>query len=84
MRVTITPEALAQIIELPRAMRPRVDAVVQRLKAWPQVSGVKWLVEDWKGFARIRTGDYRVIFTFAGEDEIQVVPIADRRDAYAD
>ncbi len=84
MKVTITPEALAQVVELPRAMLPRVEAIIERLESWPQVSGVKWLTEDWKGFARIRTGDYRVIFTLVDDHEVRVVRIAHRRDAYAD
>ena len=38
----------------------------------------------WEGHARIRTGDYRVIFRIEGDVEIIVLRIADRRDAYAD
>jgi hypothetical protein len=41
MPVTITDEALLQIAELPRAIRPRVMDVLERLDQWPQVSGAK-------------------------------------------
>jgi mRNA-degrading endonuclease RelE of RelBE toxin-antitoxin system len=84
MKVTITDQALMQIAELPRVARLRVLNVTERLANWPQVSGVKWLTGDWKGHARIRTGDYRVIFRLQGRHEIVVVRFADRRDAYAD
>ena len=83
MKVTITDEALMQIAELPRAIRPRVMNVTDRLAGWPQVSGVKWLTGDWKGHARIRTGDYRVVFKLE-DDAVVVVRIANRRDVYAD
>lgn len=73
-----------QIAELPRAIRPRIYAVLERLANWPHLSGVRWLAGDWGGHARIRTGDYRVIFRLEGDREIVVVRIADRRDAYAD
>lgn len=66
------------------SVRCRVEEVVGRLEKWPHVSGVKWLTSDWKGHARIRTGDYRVIFRLANDDAIEIVRIANRRDAYAD
>ncbi|MEX2167689.1 MAG: type II toxin-antitoxin system RelE/ParE family toxin [Pirellulales bacterium] len=80
IQILPTNETLA----LPQVIQVRVEAVVDRLEKWPQVSGVKWLTGDWKGHARIRTGDYRVIFRIEGDVEIIVVRIADRRDAYAD
>ena len=83
MKVTITDEALMQVAELPRTIGPRVLTVIERLQKWPQVSGVKWLTGDWKGHARVRTGDYRVIFRLVAE-ELIVVRIANRRDAYFD
>ncbi|MEX0775879.1 MAG: type II toxin-antitoxin system RelE/ParE family toxin [Phycisphaeraceae bacterium] len=58
--------------------------MITRLEKWPRVSGVKWLTGDWKHHARIRTGDYRVIFRLLSGDELLIVRIADRRDAYAD
>ncbi|MEE9403935.1 MAG: type II toxin-antitoxin system RelE/ParE family toxin [Algisphaera sp.] len=63
----------------------RVAAVFVRLEKWPEVSGAKWLAADWKGYVRIRTGDYRVIFRLAEKDTlIEVVRVAHRRDVYAD
>jgi len=85
MEIEITPEALTQIAELPKAIRARINSVVDRLKNWPQVSGVKWMTADWKGHGRIRTGDYRLIFKVVeSERVIVVVRIAHRKDSYAE
>lgn len=84
VRVTITDDALAQVAGLPMSVKPRIYAVIERLERWPQVSGVKWLSGPWKQHARIRTGDYRVIFRQVSDTELLIVRIADRRDAYAD
>jgi len=89
MDVDITPEALAQISQLPTSMQARVYRVIERLENWPDVSGIKWMTANWKGYARIRTGDYRVIFRLhdkATSDDayIEVTRIAHRKDAYAE
>ncbi len=84
MRVEVAPEAGTQLAKLRRPIQTRVRNVIARLGQWPEVSGVKWLTGDWKGFARIRTGDYRVVFKLASDDVLEVVRIADRQDVYAD
>ncbi|MEX0774869.1 MAG: type II toxin-antitoxin system RelE/ParE family toxin [Phycisphaeraceae bacterium] len=55
--------------------------MLARLEHWPQVSGAKWLTGRWKDRARIRTGDYRVIFRVAG-DTVWVQRVAHRSVAY--
>lgn len=82
-KVLLTPEAQVEFQALPRTMRARVQTVINRLENWPEVSGVKWLKYDWTGYARIRVGDWRVIFTFAAPDVI-VVRILNRRDVHED
>jgi mRNA-degrading endonuclease RelE of RelBE toxin-antitoxin system len=84
MKVRVTDEAYDQIEKLPLTIQGRVRRVVYRLQEWPDVSGVKWLTGPWKGLARIRTGDYRVIFRLANPQLIEVVRVSDRRDAYTD
>lgn len=64
-------------------MRARVLATVQRLEAWPTVSGVKWLGGKWAGHGRLRTGDYRVIFKREAS-ALVVVRIAHRKDVYGE
>ncbi|MEX0774611.1 MAG: type II toxin-antitoxin system RelE/ParE family toxin [Phycisphaeraceae bacterium] len=82
MEVVLSDASLAQFQDLPVSIRARVAAVLARLERWPAVSGVKWLTGDWKHHARIRTGDYRVVFHLHSDDLIIVDRIAHRRDAY--
>ena len=84
MRVEISDHAWAQLTELPLLVRSRVAGVLERLATWPNVSGVKWLTGEWKHHARIRTGDYRVIFHLVPGGAILIDRIAHRRDVYAE
>jgi len=81
MDVELTAEAVEQLGKLPSSIVGRVDAVISRLRHWPEVSGVKPLRKGLKGHFRIRTGGYRVIFRLEGP-RIVVWRIADRRDVY--
>lgn len=81
MRVLITKEAMEQMAALPTAIRARMDAVVTRLEAWPNVSGAKPLRGEWKGHYRIRTGDWRLIFKVVRPNLI-IVRVANRADVY--
>jgi mRNA interferase RelE/StbE len=80
-QVRVPAGARLEFESLPLRMQPRVQEVFQRLARWPNVSGLKPL----KGAYRIRTGDWRVLFTV---DEvarrITVFRIANRRDVYDD
>lgn len=66
MEVVITPQAAEQIDWLPKVIRARMYALVARLRAWPNVSGVKALTGKLSGRYRARTGDYRLQFYVAG------------------
>jgi mRNA-degrading endonuclease RelE of RelBE toxin-antitoxin system len=94
--VLITAQAQEEYQELSPTMTARVLEVFEQLRAWPNVSGVKWLRYDWAGHARKRTGDWRVIFKIQKvevkandkkgmkkfEEQILIVKIDNRRDAY--
>ena len=47
------------------------------------VSGAKHLLHAWKGHLRVRTGDWRIIFTVQ-VDELRIVRVAHRKDVYED
>jgi mRNA interferase RelE/StbE len=81
MIVLLTPEAQRDARELPTAMRARLEGIIERLQRWPDVSGSKALVGEWKGYLRIRMGDWRVIFHVATPSVI-VVRIAHRSKVY--
>lgn len=83
MDVELTRDAVTQLEKLPSPIVGRVDAVVRRLRGWPNVSGVKRLAGELKGSFRVRTGDYRIIFRVDGT-RIVVWRIANRRDVYDD
>lgn len=84
-QLTITPAAQKQFEVLPKVIQTRVTEVFERLVAWPAVSGAKPLRKEWKGAYRIRTGDYRLVFTYRPDtDTVTVIKIGDRRDIYLD
>ena len=84
MEIELAEQAEADLEKLPIAMFARYEDVVVRLLKWPQVSGVKWLTADWKGHARIRLGDYRLIFHLLGDEAIVIDRIAHRKEVYVD
>jgi mRNA-degrading endonuclease RelE of RelBE toxin-antitoxin system len=84
--VRIMPEAQSQFAELPTAIKARVQAVFERLAAWPDVSGAKPLRGALAGRYRIRTGDYRVQFAVSGRGAAAVVTVEriGHRDGFYD
>lgn len=80
IEVRLSLEAEADKERLPTRMKYRLDDVLERLESWPQVSGVKWLKHEWTGHARIRMGDWRVIFRI--ENDVLVVRIQHRSEVY--
>ncbi len=81
MNVELTAEAVSQLHELPSSIVGRIDGIVDRLRDWPRVSGVKPLKGRLKGCYRIRTGNYRIIFRVEGRNVV-IWRIANRRDVY--
>ncbi|MGD0461489.1 MAG: type II toxin-antitoxin system RelE/ParE family toxin [Tepidisphaeraceae bacterium] len=70
---------------LPLRIQVRVQEVFDRLTRWPNVSGVKPLRRSLKGAYRIRTGDWRVLFTVdVRAERVIVFRIDNRRDVYED
>jgi mRNA interferase RelE/StbE len=81
VEIQLTPDAKQQADRLPIKIRIRVHDLIQRLESWPSVSGAKPLRHSLKGAFRMRTGDYRVLFTVSG-NTIVVFRIDHRRDVY--
>lgn len=71
--VVITPEALEEFADVPRPIQQRIAEILERLEKWPNVSGAKPLRGNLAGNYRIRTGDYRVIFSPSADDQIVTV-----------
>lgn len=84
--VLITPDAQREYDGLPANMKAALDEIVERLKAWPEVSGVKRLFG--KGYApnkfRVKMWDWRVEFLVNSDShEITIIRIG-RRDTFYD
>lgn len=77
----MTAEAQAQAMKTPRPIQVRIANIVVRLGQWPKVSGAKPLRGALAGSFRIRTGDYRVVFTVTG-DTVRIWKIGYRGDVY--
>jgi mRNA-degrading endonuclease RelE of RelBE toxin-antitoxin system len=64
--VELSKQAQRDFAGLPMVIQRRVRQVFARLVDWPNVSGAKPLSGALAGQYRIRTGDWRVRFTVAG------------------
>jgi mRNA interferase RelE/StbE len=83
VEVRLTVEAQSQIAALPTVIQARIQLLVQRLARWPQVSGVKPLRAELRGAFRVRTGDFRVLFTVDEHiGRLTIFRVANRRDVY--
>jgi mRNA-degrading endonuclease RelE of RelBE toxin-antitoxin system len=62
VEILLSPVAARQMEALPEVIQVRVQAILERLRLWPQVSGAKPLSGKLARRFRMRTGDYRVQF----------------------
>lgn len=81
--VSLTETAQQQLLDLPKWVRARLYDVIERLEAWPEVSGAKPLRSDLAGFYRMRSGDYRIRFQVMGDD-VMIDKIGHRDGFYDD
>lgn len=79
--VLLAKGAQADYDDLPATIQARVNAVIERLRKWPNVSGAKPLRGKWAGHYRIRTGDWRVLFRPVSP-VLLVVSIKHRSEVY--
>jgi mRNA interferase RelE/StbE len=81
--IELLPAARRQLRKLPQPAQEQIRSLIDALKQDPRPAGCKALKGDLKGFYRVRTGDYRVIYAIRDDVLlILVVKIADRREAY--
>ena len=83
-RVLVAPAARREIKKLPRTVQAIIIEVLRDLASDPRPSGCKQL-HGTEGFSRVRSGDYRAVYTV--EDLVllvTVVKVAHRRDVYRD
>ena len=71
--------------KFPKHDRKAVYDKIDSLKENPRSIGVDTLKGQWKGFFRVRAGNYRVIYTIQDEKLlILVVKVAKRGEVYKD
>jgi mRNA interferase RelE/StbE len=81
--VRITISANEELQTVPVRIRQRIAEIVERLAKWPEVSGAKQLRGNLHGNYRIRTGDYRVVFTVSADGAtVTIWKIGNRRGLY--
>lgn len=83
MEVRLNEDAQADLVGLPPTINARFWKLFKRLKAWPNVSGIKALRGELAGQYRARTGDYRAQFIVT-EGHILVVKVGHRDGFYDD
>jgi mRNA interferase RelE/StbE len=85
VKIDLSESAKNDILALPFKILLRVRAIVVRLELWPSVSGAKAMRGGLKGHFRIRTGDWRVLFTVSTTDDtLTIVRIEHRSTVYED
>lgn len=82
-RVILSAQAMEELERLGPVMHARVRNILQRLTAWPAVSGAKPLRKQLAGRYRIRTGDYRIQF-MVRQDVVMIERIGHRDGFYED
>ena len=80
-KVVLTPEAADELDAVNEPLHARILRLLDRLEAWPNVSGAKRLTGNLAGYLRLRTGDYRVLFRTDG-DRVIVEKIGHRDRFY--
>lgn len=84
--VSISPEAQKDYEELPGNVKEAMDQIMGRLRAWPEVSGVRSLFG--KGYAankfRMKTWDWRVEFLVDQASRTITVIRVGHRDTFYD
>lgn len=82
-QIIIDKIAAKSLKNLPKPDQKKIIAAINDLSQNPRPLGAKTLQGNWKGFCRIRIGNYRVIYDI--DDEIitiYVLKIAHRKDIY--
>lgn len=81
-RVFIDRQAVKRLAKVPAKIRKQIKSRIDDLASNPRPHGYKEL-KGAKGYFRIRSGDYRVIYTIADDVLlVSVLEIDDRKDIY--
>ena len=79
--VEITNQAQKEFDDLPTVIKVRMKNIFEKLQKWPDVSGVKALTGNFAGYSRVKTGDYRAVFSIH-PDRIIICRVGHRSKVY--
>lgn len=71
-RIKIKPSAKRQLKRLPQKIRPSIGYLIDSLSVNPRPGGIKKL-KGKRDFYRVKSGDYRVIYTI--DDDVLLVTV---------
>ena len=81
LRIRWERRAVKEVRDLPKEEQRRIVAAVRDLRDDPLKGAI--LSAEWKGFRRLRVGNYRVIYAFDGIDLlVSVIRVGHRREVY--
>jgi mRNA interferase RelE/StbE len=81
-KIAVLPAALRQLADLPKLDQKRLKERLDQLATDPRPPRAK-LLQGKHGFLRLRSGDYRIIYTVDDDRfAVLVVKIGHRRDVY--
>lgn len=80
--IKLKPSAIASFTKLPQDIQKAISAKISELEQSPRPYGVTKL-KGGRGYLRVRTGDYRIIYEVDDKKmEVLVRVIGHRRDVY--
>ena len=81
IRIRWERRAVEEVAALDMADRKRIVSAVESLQGDPHKGSI--MSAEWKGFRRLRVGQYRVIYGFQGRELlISIVRVGHRREVY--
>jgi mRNA interferase RelE/StbE len=81
--VRISPAAWQVIMALPQRTQERIFNAIEALEVEPRPGNAKPLKREWRGYWRVRSGNYRVIYTIEENRlVVVVVKVGNRKDVY--
>ena len=82
-RIEFRPAALRGLKKLPRSAQQRISKAIGLLEENSRPPKSEFLQGQLRGYLRIRTGDYRIIYCIDDDARvISIVKIGDRKDIY--
>ena len=78
--VRFTRRALRDIRKLSPEVRRRIEIALDALIDDPYAGDL--LHGDWKGYWKLRAGDYRILYRVTNHDTMEVQYVRQRREAY--